>query len=191
MAKPAKEYEPPVPGPLRLRDSVRSALYSLRHFTQVGLDTLTPPRRLPVAQLGVSPVAAVEEALGCSLPDEILACLANGDDELHEFGFVLGQVADHTRLARKRGCPKDLVAVGCHPDFHAFFCVSRSGPRGRAVQIADLDNFDGSLNWYDLAEWLSGKAKGRREFLAERYTPLAEWKASEAELSAFSPSLAG
>jgi hypothetical protein len=99
-------------------------LYSLRHFTQLSLNPLNPPRTLPAAELDVSLVTSVEEALRCSLPDEILACLANGDDELTEFGFVLGQVADHTRLARKRGCPQDLVAVGCHPDFHAFFCVS-------------------------------------------------------------------
>jgi len=189
MAKSAKEYEPPVPGPLRLRDSVRRALYCLRRFTQVGLDTLSPPRRLQAAELDVSLVVAVEESLQCSLPDEILACLANGDDVLNEFAFMLGQVADHTRLARKRGCPKDLVAIGCHPDSHAFYCVCRSGPRDRGVQIADLDNFDGSLNWHDLGDWLSGKALGRQEFLASQYTALAEWQPAAAELSAFAPSL--
>jgi len=189
MAKSAQQYAPPAPGPLQLRDSVRAALYSLRHLTQVTLDTLTPPRTLSPAELDQSRVVDVENALRCSLPDEILACLANGDDELHEFGFVLGQVADHTRLARKRGCPKDLVAVGCHPDFHAFYCISQDGPRDRGVQIADLDNFDGSLNWYDLSKWLSDQVEGRQMFLAEQYTALAGWKPSAAELAAFTPLL--
>jgi hypothetical protein len=191
MAKTVKEYEPPRPGPLRLRDSVRASLYALRHFTQVSLDTLTPPRRLPAAELDVSLVVAVEQALRYSLPDEALACLANGDDELLEYGFDLGQVAEHTRRARQRGCPRDFVAVGCHPDFHAFYCVARDGPRGRAVQIADLDNFDGSLTWYDLGDWLSGMAAGRQDFLAEQHAALAGWQPSPAELSAFAPRLVG
>ena len=185
----AREYEAPEPGPLRLRDSVRSALYSLRHFTQVCLDRLTPPRTLRAAELDLSLVVSVEEALRCSLPDEILACLASGDDVLHEYGFILGEVADHTRRARKRGCSKDLVAVGCHPDSHAFYCVSRAGQRGRGVQMADLDNFDGSLNWYDLGDWLAGKVEGRQSFLSEQYTALAGWEPAPAEWSAFTPSL--
>jgi hypothetical protein len=189
MAKSAKEYEAPRPRPLRLRDSVRTALYSLRHITQVSLDSLTPPRKLRAAELDVSLVVTVEEALRCTLPDEILACLANCDDVLHEFGFVLGQVADHTRLARKRGCSKELVAVGCHPDSHAFFCVSRDGLRSRGVQIADLDNFDASLNWHDLGEWLAGKVEGRQAFLSEQHMALAGWEPSPTELSTFAPSL--
>ena len=188
MAKSREEREPLVPGPLRLRDSVRTALFSLRHFTQVTLD---PPQSLSAPELDVSLVVAVEEALRCSLPDEVLACIANGDDELHEDGFDLGQVVDNTRLAHKRGCPKDLIAVGRHPDSHAFFCVSRGGPRGRGVQIADRDNFDGSVNWYDLGAWLAGKVEGRQEFLAEQYAALAEWEPSAAELSGFKPLLVG
>jgi hypothetical protein len=164
-------------------------LYSLRHFTQVSLDALNPPRTLPAAELDMSLLVSVEEALKCSLPDEILACLANGDDELSEYGFAIGQVTDHTQLAGRRGCPKDLVAVGCHPDSHAFFCVSRNRPRNRPVQIADLDNFDGNMNWYDLGEWLAGKVEGRQEFLSEQYPVLAGWVPAPSDLSAFAPSL--
>jgi hypothetical protein len=189
VAKSSREYEPPLPGPLRLRDSVRTALLVLRHLTQVTLDSRAPPRRIPPAEVELSLVVDVEKALRCTFPDEILACLANGDDELIEYGFVLGDVVDHTRLARSRRCPKDLVAVGCHPDQHAFYCVSRDRPRDRPVQFVDYDNFDGSTNWYDLGEWLSDKAAGRQMFLAEQYPQLAGWKPSPAEVSGFAPTL--
>ena len=43
MSKSVKGSEPLVPGPLRLRVPVLSSLYSLRHFTQVSLETLNPP----------------------------------------------------------------------------------------------------------------------------------------------------
>src|SRR5262245_55586876 len=191
MAKSTKKYEPPQPGPLRLRDSVRSWLLLLRHMTQVTLDSRTPPRKLPPAELDLSLVVDVEQALRCSLPDEALACLANGDDELIEYGFVLGQVVDHTQMAWQRRCPKDLVAFGCHPDLHAFYCVSRERQRHRPVQMADFDNFDGSVNWYDLGDWLADKAAGRQQFLAEQYPSLAGWKPSPEEVLAFTPTLVG
>jgi hypothetical protein len=107
-----RQYEPPQSGPLRLRELVRASTFALRHLTQVTLDTLSPPRQVRAAQLDLELVKDVERALKCRLPDEILACLANGDDELQEFGFVLGQVADHTTLARQRPeVPEGLTAV--------------------------------------------------------------------------------
>ena len=158
-------------------------------MTQVTLNSLTPPRTLSPAEVDLSLVIDVEQALRCNLPDEILACLANRDDVLNEYGFVLGDIADHTRDARKRGCSKDQVAVGRHPDSHAFYCVSRDRPRHRPVQLADFGNFDGSEIWYDLGDWLAEKAEGRQQFLAERYPVLAGWKPSPAEVLAFTPKL--
>jgi hypothetical protein len=189
VAKSAPEYEPLQPGPLSLRDSVRKSLYSLRHFTHVSFESLSPPREVAPAILNLALVEQVERALKCQLPFEILACLANHDDELLDQGFSLGQVADHTRKARKRGCPKDLIAVGCQPDSHAYYCVSRDGPRNRAVQLADRDNFDGAVNWYDLGDWLSDLAEGRRLFLAEQYDSLADWKPAKDQYLQFAPLL--
>ncbi|WP_439623342.1 hypothetical protein [Gemmata sp.] len=136
-------------------------------------------------------VAAVEEALTCCLPDEALACVANYDDSLGDDDFVLGSIVDNTHLAWKRGCPKDLVAVGRQGDSLAFYCVSRSGPRDRGVQLVDRDNLDGSLNYFDLGEWLARIVEGRQEFLSEDHPSLIEWAPSQTELAAFIPSLVG
>jgi hypothetical protein len=57
------------------------------------------------------------------------------------------------------------------------------------VQIADRDNFEGAVNWYDLGEWLSDLAEGRRLFLAEQYASLADWKPAKDQVSQFSPLL--
>ncbi len=189
MAKSPTKYEPPLPGPLRLRDSVRAALFSLRHFTDVCLSDMTPPRHLRAPELDVQLVEDVERALKCRLPDEILACLANDDFELSEYGFVLGQVVDNAQMARAHRCPKDLVAVGQRPDSDTFYCVSRSRLRERSVQLADLDILDGSVDWYDLGTWLSNVVERRQESLAEHYSTQAGWKPSPAELANFKPCL--
>ena len=189
MAK--SKHDPPRPGPLRVREPVRTALYTLRHFGQLSLDRHRPGHRLKPAELDVALVADVEQALRCTLPDEILACYANNDGELSEYGFVLGEVVDNTEYARKRRCPNDLVAVGRHPDSHAFYCVSRDEPRHRGVQLADLDNFDGSLNWYDLGEWLAEWVAGRRMFLEQIYPSLVGWVPSPDDFAGFTPTLIG
>src|SRR5262245_41775271 len=189
MAISSRENDPLQSGPLRLRESVRASLFALRYLTQVSLKDLSTPRQMPAAELDLNLVEQVEQALNCRLPFEVIACLANGDDQLREFGFVLGQVVDHTRLARKRGCSRDLIAVGCHPDFHAFYCVTREGSRDRAVQLGDLDNFDRSLNWYDLGDWLTQKLDGRQQFLAEQYLELVNWVPTPIEIADFKPAL--
>src|SRR5262245_43006802 len=99
MAERRWKYRPPEPGPLQLRESVRRPWLALAGGARTD------------ARLGVARVEAVERALRCELPDEILACFANGDRTLQEWEFDLGAVADHTALARRLGCGAELVAV--------------------------------------------------------------------------------
>src|SRR4051812_8572110 len=111
MAESRRKYRPPEPGLLHLRESVRRALLALAG------------EGAPDARLEVGLVEDVERALRCELPDEVLACFANGDDTLREWGFNLGEVADHTAWARELGCRSDLIAVGRHPDSQVLYCI--------------------------------------------------------------------
>jgi hypothetical protein len=144
MAKPSWKYRPPRPGPLHLRESVRRPLLAL-----LGADR-------PEARLEVARVEAVERALRCELPNEILACFANGDPTLPEWGFDLGRVADHTTLARELGCRASLIAVGECPDGHILYCIERRGERQRPVGLVELDTEEnGGVGWCDLGSWLA------------------------------------
>jgi hypothetical protein len=144
MAEPRRKYRPPQPGPLHLRESVRRPLLAL-----AGEDA-------PAARLEVARVEEVERALRCELPDEILACFANRDDTLSEWGFDLAAVADHTALARELGCRADLVAVGQSSDGRLLYCVQRRGDRRRAVGLLEFDTEEnGDVGWHDLGAWLA------------------------------------
>jgi hypothetical protein len=144
MAASRRKYRPPEPGPLHLRESVRRPLLAL-----AGGDP-------PEARLEVVRVEAVERALRCELPDEILACFANGDGTLPEWGFDLAAVADHTAAAIELGCPADLVAVGRDPDGRVLYCVERRGDRWRAVGLFEIDTEEsGTVGWRDLGAWLA------------------------------------
>src|ERR1700677_2316471 len=77
-----------LPRPLCIRESVRETLFALRFFDQVSLAKFSPLRQLAPASVEITLVEQVEQALKCQLPDEILACLANGDMTLGEEGFV-------------------------------------------------------------------------------------------------------
>lgn len=178
-----------VAGPLAIRDSVKTALFSLRYFEQLSCDNMSPPYQLKPATLDIELIAQVESAFSCDLPFEILACLANGDGELDEYGFDLGRIAENTELARQRGCSQDSIAVGCHPDMHAFYCISTQGKRDRAVQIIDLDNFDGSQRWFDLAEWLSEHVERRHFFCVEDDPQLEGWTPEPNQIAEFQPAL--
>jgi hypothetical protein len=106
------------------------------------------------ARLDVTLVEDVERALRCELPDEVLACFANGDSTLPEWGFRLGDVVDHTAWARELGCRSDLIAVGRHPDSHALYCVGRRGDRKRPVGLTEFEVEAQDLHWHDLGAWL-------------------------------------
>jgi hypothetical protein len=144
VSSPRRKYRPPDPGPLRLRESVRRALLMLSE------DLAGQP------ELAVSLIEEVERALRCQLPDEILACFANGDATLPEWGFNLGAVADNTARARELGCPRDLVVVGEHPNGHTLYCVERFGDRKRGVGLIEIDTeANGDTGWRDLGDWLN------------------------------------
>jgi hypothetical protein len=142
MAQPRRKYHPPEAGLLHLRESVRRSLLAF-----VGNGAAD-------ARLDVALVEDVERALRCELPDEVLACFANGDDTLPEWGFRLGEVVDHTAWARELGCRSDLIAIGRHPDSHALYCVDRRGDRRRSVGLIEFEVEAQDTNWYDLGAWL-------------------------------------
>lgn len=187
--KPQETYEPPSAGPLQLRSLVRTHLFGLSHLMDVSLASLSPPRKLPPAELDIALVIDVERDLKCSLPDEVLACFANRDDVLTEWGFCLENIAEHTEFARRHGCGKDSIAIGCQPDSMSVICISRNRPRVRAVQIEEIDVQDRSSKWHDLGEWLAQRFESRREFLTEEHSELASWTADPLEVEGWSPML--
>ena len=156
-------------GPLEIRNSVKTALYALRCFAELSLAEMTPPQTLRPASLEISLVRDVESALDCTLPDEVLACLANNDGFLDEYGFDLGMIVDNTELARSQGLDHDSIAVGAHPDGHAYYCVRRQGQRKRSVFLSEVSNFGGGSAGYDLAEWLAEHVERQQEFAEEDY----------------------
>lgn len=189
MSTSREENEPLEAGPLPIRESVKAPLFVLRHFEQLDLATLSPPRELRPATLEIELVRAVEDALNCCLPYEILACLANADGDLAEEGFRIGKLQEYTEYARERGCSRDSIAVGRHPDSHAFYCIPKRGNRSRPVLIIELDNFDGSERSYDLAGWLSEMVERRQDFLIDDFPQLQGWAPAAGELSEFCPAL--
>jgi hypothetical protein len=148
MTESRQKYRPPQPGPLNLRDSVRLPLLVLAGG------------EAPEAHLEISRVEGVERVLLCELPDEILACFANGDSTLQEWGFDLGEVADHTAQAREVGCRANLIAVGRDPGGHILYCVERKGDRHRAVSLIVVDTEEnGDIGYRDLGAWLAERAR--------------------------------
>lgn len=165
-----------------VRDSVKSALYSLRYFSAF----YEAPMELPPAALEISLVTSVEEALGCCLPYEAIACLANNDGDLAEYGMAIGDIVENTAFAHARGCSQDSIALGRHPDNHAFYCIAKQGLRSRNVYITDVDNFDGSERSLDLGDWLSSHVERRQDFTADDHPEVLHWMPSEDEIATFS-----
>jgi hypothetical protein len=188
MTEAQGESEAPRLGALRIRDSVRRSLFALRYYTQLCLPALSRWAAGPPA-LEIGRVAEVERTLGCRLPDEILACLANGDETLNEFGLTLDQVADHTRRAHQRGCPAELIAVGRHPEGHAIYCITRDGPRERHVRLFLRDDYDGGLSRCDLAGWLVNRVAARREVVVRDRPALVDWAPPPDDVADFVPAL--
>ena len=176
------DVEPLIAGPIDIRDSVKSPLYSLRHIMAYH-DAENPPKP---ASIEISLIQSVEEALVCSLPFEAIACFANNDGYLEEYGISLRAVAENTAAAHANGLSTDSIALGRHPDDHAFYCISKHGPRSRSVQVVDLDNLDGSGATHDLADWLCVHVERRQEFTAYDYPEVRGWVPSANELAAFS-----
>jgi hypothetical protein len=143
MAAPRKKYRPPEPGPLHLRESVRRPLLAL-------LDGPAGEARLEVAL-----VEQVERALRCQLPDEVLACFANGDQTLPEWGFQLGSVVDLTVWARELGCPRDFIVIAQDPGELSLFCIERLGDRKRAVGLIEFETESSDTYSHDLGAWLA------------------------------------
>jgi hypothetical protein len=109
--------------------------------------------------LEIALVEQVERALRCELPDEVLACFANGDDTLPEWGFTLDLVADHTAWARQLGCRSDWIAVGQDPDGATLYCIERRGDRRRAVGLIKVETeASGETQRCDLGDWLTEQA---------------------------------
>jgi len=172
-------------GPISLRDSVKAALFSLRHFERYYL----APNRLPEPTLEIDCIGAVERALDCCLPFEALALLANHDSTLCEYGIDLGEIVDNTLAARKNGCSNQSIALGRHPDNHAFYCIGKNGKRSRTIGITEIDNFDGGSMYYDLPSWLNTHVERRHEFALDDFPELASWSLSEQQLADFTLSL--
>ncbi len=148
MSEPRQKYRPPRPGPLHLREAVRRHLLAL-----AGADA-------PDATLEAALVEDVERALKCELPDEILACFANGDDTLHEHGFRLAEIADLTAWARRLLSRRDIIGVGHDPDSHVLYCIDRRGDRRRAVGLTEVETVpNGDTQWIDLGDWLAARAE--------------------------------
>lgn len=144
MPQPKWRYRPPELGPLQLRESVRRPLLALAGDNP------------PEARLELGRIEEVERALRCELPDEILACFANGDATLREWGFDLGAVVDHTALARELECRASVIGVGEDPNGGTLYCVERRGDRHRAVGLLEVSvEENGEVGWRDLGSWLA------------------------------------
>jgi hypothetical protein len=133
------------PRTLNLSENLRQQLIRLRKLSEV----------TDSADISSEQIESVEDALNCEFPDSIIALFANGDDGLYEQrGVKIEDVFDNTKRAHKIGHPKDMVAIGCHPDEHCFYCVSKQPPNQSNPGITEYDNFDGSSSFYSLTEWL-------------------------------------
>lgn len=169
---------PREPRELTISESVRERLVQLRLLEQWAGE--------PV--LNVDGVADVEDALKCTMPDEILAAFAAG--VLDEEGFVLADVYDYQELAKAMRCPKDLLPVGRGPDGHILYCVGRQGARERKVGITTFCDEDGSAGYQSFPDWLDEVAERRRSFfLADEGSPLAQRIPTAAEVDDFRPRL--
>jgi hypothetical protein len=146
------------PRTLDVSDAVKTALVRLRRLEGV----TTPPH------LDLRAVADVEAELACELSDDVLSALAADVDDLREnAGMVLAEVVGKTRAAYRRGCSKDLVAIGRHPDGLAYYCVRRRAERDRGTQLIDFDTQDQSASPTSLQHWLETRVEARVEFLSE------------------------
>jgi hypothetical protein len=133
---------------IRVSKAVKAAIVELRLLEQSIVS--------PVLDRGA--VDAVQSALDCRLPDDLLAAYAAHCDALRELGFVLEKVTHHTAEAHAAGCPAELVALG-RGEGPVYYCISRRDADG---QIHEFDPEDRSVKKKPLADWLSDLAEQRR-----------------------------
>lgn len=162
---------------LVVRDEVRSRLVHLR--------VLWSDSREPV--LDADRVADVEEAFGCTLPDEILALFACGTSL---DAFDLSRIGSLIETANAMRCPRDLLPVGDGDgDGHVLQCISRNGPRDGPVGLTTFCEEDGSTSYASLPEWLDEQIESRVDLLGDDEGPLADRAPTPDEVSAFRPRL--
>lgn len=143
-----------------MENLVRRALVTLR---------LLEADPLPPVGLPGRAVEALEVELRGVLPDDVLAAFAANTDELGEQAEMdLSEVLDHTRDVHSRGCAKDLIAVGRHPDGLAFYCIERrTNWEDHPVVLRIFDALDRSTSLQAFGEWLMERVDGCREALQE------------------------
>ncbi len=165
------------PRPLELSDDIRPLLFKLRKITETTVDMFP-------AAISTEQIIEVENELGCTFPDSIIALFANHDDALTEqCGVRIESVVDNTLQAHQKGHPKTVVAIGCHPDFHCFYCIPRRPSNLDNPGITEYDNFDGSSNYLTLSEWLSQQLEREIDFNG------TDPEVTEEELGNFQPAL--
>jgi hypothetical protein len=133
---------PRQPRELVLRDAVRARLVALRLLSGA---TAEPT-------LEVDRVADVEEALRCVLPDEVLAMLASGVEDLREgYGIDLALLGDYP--SRDPRLPRDLLPIGEGGEGHLLYCITRTASREEAAGLTIHDNEDQSTSYRSLPDW--------------------------------------
>ncbi|MEM9074574.1 MAG: hypothetical protein AAGE52_39130, partial [Myxococcota bacterium] len=98
-------------------------------------------------------VRDVEAALSCELHPDVLALVAVAGTVNSEYIGSLEDVEPLTEDARRhpKAIAPNRVAIGSHPDRHAWYLVTANGKGSR---IIERDNFDGSEVRYPLVDWL-------------------------------------
>lgn len=164
-------------------ERIRKALVTLR-----GLDDPAAP----VEDIRADLLTDVEAALGARIPDAVLAAFAAATDELNEDAEMrLENVVELTRSARKKGCPRSLIAVGRDPDGHVHYCVtSAEKAEPEELRLYAFDAEGRSHAAVPFAQWLEARIELRREFLLEgdeRERARAGFTPGEADLESFHP----
>jgi hypothetical protein len=166
------------PRELQIREALGVRLVQLRLFSGATL----PPT------LDAQAVAEAERLVKGVLPDEILAVLANGDDELYDQrGIDLSRIQEYVDEAKSSHCPKELVPIG--RDEHLLFCIGRTLSRTATPGITTFDDADGSTSYLSLLEWLDQIIEIRRESLRHLDPALAELMPTGQDLSNYRPAL--
>ena len=178
MARPPHE-----PGVLKIGEPMRRRLARMR-WLEPGCGPAT---------LDIELVRHIERSLACRIDDDALAILASGvTDLVHDAGMDAKRVVERTTLARTRGCPPELVALGGHPAGQEFYCISPGRPEGDPLLVIEYSTKDGGLVARTIVEWLESRLEIRREVLlngdpTERR--LAAKAPTPAQILEFQPSL--
>jgi hypothetical protein len=141
------------PRALDVSPPVRRALHAIRQRS----GTASAPA------LHFRAVTDVEQSLRCRFHDDVLAVLGSGGRALDDASVRLDLIVDHTAAARDRGAPRDMIAIGRHPDGHVFYLV----PKEPCGSIYDWDETDQSLLRRSLHQWLTEWLDGEESDLPE------------------------